>query len=52
VKFVSEQINFVKNEKEELIEGDLSRVNILEDVWNLSKDITSSSPNWLLSNIS
>jgi predicted lipid-binding transport protein (Tim44 family) len=52
VKFVSEQINFTKNANEELIEGDLSTINKLEDIWKFSKDIAISNPNWLLSDIS
>ncbi|MGL9732571.1 MAG: Tim44/TimA family putative adaptor protein [Wolbachia sp.] len=51
VYFLSEQINFVKNEKGNIISGSTSTINKVEDVWQFKKNITSSNPSWLLISI-
>lgn len=51
VYFLSEQINFVKNDKEDIISGSTSAINQVEDVWQFKKNITSSNPSWLLTSI-
>ncbi|NSX83174.1 Tim44/TimA family putative adaptor protein [Wolbachia endosymbiont of Atemnus politus] len=48
VYFFSEQINFVKNDKGDVISGSTSTINKVEDVWQFKKNITSSNPSWLL----
>ncbi len=49
VKFVSEQVNLIKNNKNEIIEGDENFIQSITDNWTFEKDIKSSSPIWLLS---
>ncbi|WP_168464581.1 Tim44/TimA family putative adaptor protein [Wolbachia endosymbiont of Ctenocephalides felis wCfeT] len=51
VYFLSEQINFVKNEKGEIISGSTSTINKVEDTWQFKKNINSSDPGWLLVSI-
>ncbi|MFP3035829.1 MAG: Tim44/TimA family putative adaptor protein [Wolbachia sp.] len=51
VYFLSEQINFVKNDKGDIISGSTSTINKVEDVWQFKKNITSSNPSWLLTSI-
>ncbi|MGL9717115.1 MAG: Tim44/TimA family putative adaptor protein [Wolbachia sp.] len=51
VYFLSEQINFVKNDKGDVISGSTSTINKVEDVWQFKKNITSSNPSWLLISI-
>ncbi len=48
VRFVSEQINFVKNEAGEVVEGDPKHVDVVEDIWTFERNLKSSDPNWLL----
>ncbi len=48
VKFVSEQINLLKNSEGEIIEGDENFVQQITDIWTFEKDINSSSKTWLL----
>ena len=48
VKFISEQINLLKNAAGEVIEGDENFVQQITDVWTFEKDINSNTPVWLL----
>ena len=48
VKFVSEQVNLLKNKDNEVIEGDENFIQSITDVWTFERCLTSSSPNWLL----
>lgn len=46
VFYYSQQINILKNNKGEVIEGDVSQIDNVEDIWTFSKELNSS--NWLL----
>lgn len=48
VKFVTEQINFTRNEKGEVVEGNDNRIDTVTDIWTFQRDLTSSDPNWEL----
>ena len=48
VKFISEQVNLLRNKEGEVIEGDENYIQNITDVWTFEKALTSSSPNWLL----
>lgn len=48
VKFISEQVNLLKNRVGEVIEGDENFIQNITDVWTFEKNLTSASPNWLL----
>ena len=48
VKFISEQVNLLKNSNDEVIEGDENFVQNITDIWTFERNITSTNPNWLL----
>lgn len=48
VKFVSEQVNLLKNADGEIIEGDENYVQTISDVWTFEKSLNSKVNNWLL----
>jgi len=48
VKFISEQVNLLKNSKDEVIEEDENFVQNITDIWTFERCITSTNPNWLL----
>ncbi len=48
VKFVSEQINLLKNADGEIIEGDENYIQTISDVWTFEKVLDSKTNNWLL----
>lgn len=48
VKFVSEQVNLLKNSKDEVLEGDENFIQNITDVWTFERHLTSATPNWLL----
>ncbi|AAZ68809.1 Tim44/TimA family putative adaptor protein [Ehrlichia canis] len=51
VKFITEQINFVKDKDDNVIQGSTSKINKIEDVWTFRKDITLSNKKWYLNAI-
>lgn len=51
VYFLSEQINFVKNNEGNITSGSMSTINKVEDVWQFKKNINSSDLTWLLVSI-
>jgi predicted lipid-binding transport protein (Tim44 family) len=48
VRFVSEQINVVRNVEGQIIDGNPNEVQKVVDLWTFRRDIKSSDPNWLL----
>ena len=48
VKFVSEQVNLLKNKDDEIIEGDENFIQNITDVWTFERCLTSTNLNWLL----
>lgn len=48
VKFVTEQVNALKNSAGEIVEGDPSAVVKVTDIWTFTRNTRSSDPNWLL----
>lgn len=48
VKFVSEQVNLLKDKDDNLIEGDENFVQTITDVWTFERNLNSTNPNWLL----
>lgn len=48
VKFVSEQVNLLKNADGEIIEGDENYVQRISDVWTFEKPLNPKINNWLL----
>ena len=48
VKFVSEQINLVRDKAGTVVEGDPNLVTDVTDVWIFTRDTRSRDPNWML----
>lgn len=48
VRFVSEQVNILKNKDGEVIEGDENFIQNITDSWTFERALTSTNPNWLL----
>ncbi|MBR5154812.1 MAG: Tim44/TimA family putative adaptor protein [Alphaproteobacteria bacterium] len=48
VKFVSEQVNLLKNADGDIIEGDENYVQTISDVWTFEKSLNPNVNNWLL----
>lgn len=48
VKFVSEQVNLLKNTDGEIIEGDENYVQTISDVWTFEKSLNPKINNWML----
>ena len=48
VKFVSEQVNLLKNRKGKILKGNDEYVEDHINYWTFSKDLKSSNPNWKL----
>lgn len=48
VRFVSEQVNAVRDAEDRVVEGDPNRVIDVVDVWTFRRDTRSKDPNWQL----
>ena len=48
VKFVSEQVNLLKNADGDVIEGDENYVQTISDVWTFEKSLNPKTNNWML----
>jgi len=48
VKFVSQQVTIVRDDKDEIIEGDPNTVTDVTDFWAFARDTRSRDPNWML----
>ena len=48
VKFASEQVNLLKNEKGKILSGNDEYIENHIDYWTFSKDLKSTNPNWKL----
>ncbi|KJV69200.1 Tim44/TimA family putative adaptor protein [Candidatus Neoehrlichia procyonis] len=51
VKFITEQINLIKDINGNIISGSTSKINKVEDIWQFKKDITSLSTKWYLTSV-
>lgn len=48
VKFVSEQVNVVRDKDGNLVEGDPNQVSKVTDIWTFARNTRSRDPNWTL----
>lgn len=48
VRFVSEQVNTVKDKEGAVVDGDPNRVAEVTDLWTFTRDTRSRDPNWTL----
>jgi predicted lipid-binding transport protein (Tim44 family) len=51
VEFVSELITCVRDRENKIVSGDPEKIKKVYDTWKFSKDISSSSQNWLVIDI-
>jgi predicted lipid-binding transport protein (Tim44 family) len=51
LKFQTEQINFTKNDKGELVEGSVNDIEIVDDEWSFERNIKSTNPNWIITSL-
>ena len=49
VRFISEMITCIRNNKDEIISGSMNQVQKITDVWTFTKSKNVKSDNWLLS---
>lgn len=48
IKFVSELISATRNRAGEIVEGSMSQIREVTDIWTFAREITSRDPNWKL----
>ena len=48
IKFVSEQINVLRDKDGEMVEGDPNHVTKITDLWTFARNTNSRDPNWTL----
>ena len=48
LRFVSEQINVIKDSEGRIVEGDPSEVTQITDIWTFARNTRSRDPNWTL----
>ena len=48
IKYITDQIHVVKNEAEEVISGEASKVISVEDEWVFERSVKSRDPNWTI----
>jgi predicted lipid-binding transport protein (Tim44 family) len=48
MKFVSQQISVVRDENQEIVDGDPNTVTDVTDFWTFARDTRSNNPNWML----
>jgi predicted lipid-binding transport protein (Tim44 family) len=46
VKFISEQINFLKNKAGEVVDGSKSQIEHVTDIWTFERDLTAKKQSW------
>ena len=52
VKFITEQINLVKDQEGNILQGNTSKINKIEDIWTFKKDMSLiTSKKWYLTSI-
>jgi len=48
VEFVSQQVNILRDSNGAVIKGDENYIQVITDVWTFEREISSTSPNWIL----
>lgn len=48
VRFISEQINLLKDKEGKIVAGDAARIDRLEDTWIFAHQLGSPNPNWMI----
>ncbi len=48
IKFVSEQVNVVRDSAGEVVDGDPNHVTKITDIWTFARNTRSRDPDWTL----
>ena len=48
MKIVSEQIKFITDRKDEIVDGNRNKPETIKDKWVFERDISTNNPNWKL----
>jgi predicted lipid-binding transport protein (Tim44 family) len=48
VRFVSDQVEVVRDAEGKIIDGDPSKTEVVEDQWVFERDVKSRNPNWMV----
>ena len=48
VRFVSEQVNILRDSDGKVVEGDENYIQNITDVWTFERALSSATPNWIL----
>lgn len=48
IEFTSQQINYVLDNNEKIVEGSKTDISTLTDIWTFKKDVSDNSPNWII----
>ena len=48
VRFVSEQVNVIKDSDGNVVDGDANMIETVTDIWTFSRDVSDRDPNWSL----
>ena len=48
VRFVSEQVNVLRDADGKVVEGDENYIQNITDVWTFERALSSANPNWIL----
>ena len=51
VNFVSELITCIRDKEKNIVSGNPDKIKKVYDTWRFTKDIRSSGPNWLVTDI-
>lgn len=51
VRFITEQIHVVKDEKGAIVEGDVSQIDQVEDEWTFERTLRTRNPNWTITDM-
>ncbi len=48
IDFKTEQVRVVKDDEGNIVEGDVSEIEVIEDRWTFARDLKSPNPNWMV----
>ncbi|MBY0430730.1 MAG: TIM44-like domain-containing protein, partial [Rhodospirillales bacterium] len=47
-RFVTDQVNILRDSAGNVVEGDPNRVTEVRDLWTFAREVRSKDPNWTL----
>ncbi|MCU7611752.1 Tim44/TimA family putative adaptor protein [Anaplasma capra] len=52
VRFLTEQINVIRDTEGNVVDGSVSKISVIEDTWRFERDITTAGRKWYLASTS